>query len=105
MTLSFARTTVWTDTGSHHFNVSNDSNEETKAFSIHLEYSINRKWLYAIGWQFDAWIRLGSIVVDGRRAHYERLRFDRASICNKLSSSEKAASPVMKMSGFFLFKL
>lgn len=48
---------------------------------------------------------MGSIVVGGRRTSYERLRFDRASICNKLSSIEKAASPVMRMSGFFLFKL
>jgi hypothetical protein len=49
---------------------------------------------------------MGSIVVGGRRARYERLRFDRASICNNLSSIiEKAASPVMRMSGFFLFKL
>ncbi len=48
---------------------------------------------------------MGSIVVGGRWARYERLRFDRASICNNLSSIEKAASPVMRMSGFFLFKL
>ena len=45
-----ARIAVWTDTGSHHFNVSNDLNEETKTFSNHLKYNIGRKWLYATNW-------------------------------------------------------
>lgn len=86
--------------------LSRDAAEKKTVRVTPNRYIPSCKWLCTCDWQSGIWIRMGSIVVGGRRARYERLRFDRASICNNLSSIiEKAASPVMRMSGFFLFKL
>ena len=91
--------------GGSAIHLSRDAAEKKTVRVTPDRYIPSCKWLCTCDWQSGIWIRMGSIVVGGRWARYERLRFDRASICNKLSSIEKAASPVMRMSGFFLFKL